>query len=236
MIRGVLFDLDNTLVDFLRMKRLASHEAARAMIGAGADFGVDAEGAGNLLFDHYLAHGIESDDAFASFLGKHNRARLGYGQSVHDRILAAGIHSYLRAKDLFLTPYPGVRKTLVELSRRGLRLGVVTDAPRLKGWQRLVAIGIAEFFDVVIAFEDTGARKPSVLPFRAAVEALQFKPYEILMVGDWPERDIAGAREVGLKTALAAYGGRGAHPNHEADAVLSEIGELLTLLEDWGRK
>ena len=33
-VRAVLFDLDNTLVDFLRMKRTASDAAARAMIAA----------------------------------------------------------------------------------------------------------------------------------------------------------------------------------------------------------
>src|SRR5687767_13503109 len=114
MIKGVLFDLDNTLVDFLRMKRIASDEAARAMIGAGANFGRSVEDAGQALFEHYLAHGIESDDAFSSFLERFNENRLGYGQSVTDKILAAGIMAYLRAKDVFLTPYPGVRRTLVE--------------------------------------------------------------------------------------------------------------------------
>lgn len=236
MIRGVLFDLDNTLVDFMRMKRLASHEAARAMVGAGADFGVDADRAGDLLFEHYLEHGIESDDAFASFLAKHNQARLAYGQSTAEKALAAGIQAYLRAKDLFLTPYPGVRRTLVELVRRRVRLGVVTDAPRLKGWQRLVAIGIADFFDVVITFEDTGTRKPGPAPFRAAVDALDLKPFEVVMVGDWPERDIEGAKNLGLRTVWAEYGGRAVVGAHGADASIPSIDGLLTLLADWERQ
>lgn len=229
----MLFDLDNTLVDFLRMKRLASLEAARAMVGAGADFGVGAEEAGELLFKHYLEHGIESDDAFASFLQKHNRARLAYGQSRTEKVLAAGIWAYLRAKDLFLTPYPGVRRTLVELSRKGLKLGVLTDAPRLKAWQRLVAIGVADFFDVVVTFDDTGNAKPHAAAFRAAVDALGLKPFEVLMVGDWPERDIAGARELGLKTAFAEYGGRVTDGAHGADGNLRSIEELVPLLGAW---
>lgn len=236
MIRGVLFDLDNTLIDFLRMKRMASHEAARAMIEAGADFGVDADPAGDLLYQHYLEHGIESDDAFASFLAKHNRARLAYGQSRNEKMLASGVQTYLRAKELFLTPYPAVRKALVDLTRRQLRLGVLTDAPRLKAWQRLVAVGLAEFFDVVVTSEDTSARKPSAAAFRAAVEALDLKPYEILMIGDWPERDIVGAKELGLKTAFAAYGGRTVDGDHGADAVLNSMDELIPLLEEWKQR
>jgi putative hydrolase of the HAD superfamily len=231
MIRGVLFDLDNTLVDFLRMKRLASAEAARAMVAAGANFPFDEEQAGAELFAHYLDHGIESDDAFRTFLEKHNRSRIAYGLSVQDRILAAGIQSYLRAKDLFLTPYPGVRRTLVELVRRGIRLGVVTDAPRLKGWQRLTQLGLAEFFDVVVAFDDTGSRKPDPAPFRAAVEALGLRPFEILFVGDWPERDVQGARALGLKTAFARYGRPHAGDGHGADAELEGLPDLIPLLD-----
>lgn len=235
MIRGVLFDLDNTLVDFLRMKRIASHEAARAMIGAGAEFSRSMEAAGDDLFDHYLSHGIESDDAFESFLEKNNEARLGYGQSVNDRILAAGVQAYLRAKDVFLTPYPGVRRTLVELMRRQIRLGVLTDAPRLKGWQRLQSLGLAEFFDVVYTFGDTQKHKPDGLPFKLAVEALSLRPFEVVMVGDWPEKDVRGAKEAGLRTALAAYGGRKPHDVHVADAHLEKIDDLLTVLDGLNR-
>lgn len=235
MIKGVLFDLDNTLVDFLRMKRLASEEAARAMIGAGAQFNIPAEEAGQRLYEHYLEHGIESDDAFQSFLEKYNESKLAWGQSVPEKILAAGIQAYLRAKDVLLTPYPGVRRTLVELTRRGMRLGVVTDAPRLKGWQRLMSLGIAEFFEVVFTFDDTNQRKPHALPFQRAVEALGLKPHEVIMVGDWPERDVEGARNVGLKTAWAAYGGRANQDNHGADAALQTLPDLLDVLEEWKR-
>jgi putative hydrolase of the HAD superfamily len=235
MIRGVLFDLDNTLVDFLRMKRLASAEAARAMVAAGADFPFDDDEAGARLYDHYLEHGIESDDAFSTFLAKHNQTRLAYGLSVQDRILAAGIQTYLRAKDLFLTPYPGVRRTLVELARRQVRMGVVTDAPRLKGWQRLTQLGLAEFFDAVVTFDDTQNLKPDPAPFKAAVEALGLKPFEVLFVGDWPDRDIAGARAVGLKTAFARYG-RPHAEDHGADVELASISDLLDELETLARK
>lgn len=226
MIRGVLFDLDNTLVDFLRMKRLASAEAARAMVAAGADFPFDADEAGTRLFEHYLEHGIESDDAFETFLSKHNRARLSYGLNVQDRVLAAGVQTYLRAKDLFLTPYPGVRRTLVDLTRKGMRMGVVTDAPRLKGWMRLNQLGLAEFFEVVVTFEDTSRRKPDPAPFQKAVDALQLKPYEILFVGDWPERDVAGAKAVGLKTAFARYGRPDLQGDHGADWDLHNLADL----------
>jgi putative hydrolase of the HAD superfamily len=236
VIRGVLFDLDNTLTDFMRMKRLASMEAARAMAAAGADFGTDPETAGQDLFTHYLEHGIESDDAFLRFLEKRNTSTLAWGQSRRDRILAAGIEAYMQAKAVFLQPYPGVRRTLVELTRRQVRLGVLTDAPRLKAWQRLTHLGLAEFFDVVVTSDDTGLQKPHPVPFKTAVEALGLKPYEVLMVGDWAAKDIVGAREYGLKTALAVYGAHDPDgPTLEPDFMVHEVGDVLKFLEELAR-
>ena len=38
MIKAVVFDLDNTLIDFMRMKNTAVEAATKAMIDAGLDF------------------------------------------------------------------------------------------------------------------------------------------------------------------------------------------------------
>lgn len=205
------------------------------MVSAGADFPWPIEETAKRLYDHYLEHGIDSDDAFATFLSQHNRARLSYGQNVRDRILASGIHAYLRAKDLFLTPYPGVRKTLVELARKNVRCGVVTDAPSLKGWQRLVHLGLSEFFSVVVTHGDTGKLKPDPAPFQAALDALALRPHEVLFVGDWPERDIQGAAALGLRTCFARYGRPDHTGPHGAQHAIDHVGDLLTLLEDGGR-
>jgi putative hydrolase of the HAD superfamily len=38
MIKAIVFDLDNTLIDFMRMKNTAVEAATKAMIDAGLDF------------------------------------------------------------------------------------------------------------------------------------------------------------------------------------------------------
>ena len=55
--------------------------------------------------------------------------------------------------------YPHVQMTLLELAKRGIRLGVVSDAPRAQVWQRLCSLGLQHVFDVVVTFDDTQARK-----------------------------------------------------------------------------
>lgn len=217
MLKAILFDLDMTLIDFMKMKRLASNEAAKAMVRSGLKMPVkEAE---KKLFEVYLKEGIESNTAFSRFLKENN--------AYSERVLAAALNAYLRTKYDHLHTYPDVEPTLKELKRRGLKLAIVTDAPRLKAFQRLDAMGVADLFDAVVGFEDTGTAKPSKLPFRKALKLLNVKPDEALHVGDWPERDVLGARSIGIRTCLARYGfhmGKYIRPDYE-------IGKFSDLLE-----
>jgi HAD superfamily hydrolase (TIGR01549 family) len=226
-LRAVLFDLDNTLLDFWRLKRMASDAAARAMVAAGADFSFSSDEAGDILFGEYVED-IEGDRVFERFLRKHHQQRLHLSQHMLDKITAAAVNAYQRAKTVHLEPYPTVRRTLLELTRRGLRMGVVTDAPRFKAYQRLDSAGLTDYFDFVITRTDHGEVKPHERPFREALDLLEMTPPEVLMVGDWPERDMAGAKAAGLRTAWAQYGHNGLDDAPaEADFVLERFADLL---------
>ena len=217
MIKAVLFDLDQTLIDFLGMKKKASKKAATAMIRAG--LGLDKRKAGRQLFDFYLKHGIDSDTAFTKFIKKVH-GKLDY------KILAAGINAYLSAK--LIGPYPNVRPTLKKLKKRRIRIGIVTDAPVLKAWKRLNAMGLDDMFDIVVAFEDTKKKKPHKLPFKLALKKLRLRPEEVLFVGDNPEKDINGAKRADMKTVFARYGGR---KKCRADYTINDIKEILDIIK-----
>lgn len=195
MLKAITFDLDMTLQDFMKFKREGTKAAAKAMIKAGLKMPLNK--LEKELFSFYLKD-IEGDRVFENFLKKK--------EIKSEKILAVGINAYIKAKLDYLKPYPGVKATLVKLGKKGLKLGVITDAPRLKAYQRLDMIGIADYFDFVVGFEDTNRIKPSKLPFRKALKILGFKSSEVMHVGDWPERDIKGAKQMGMKTCLANYG------------------------------
>jgi putative hydrolase of the HAD superfamily len=86
-------------------------------------------------------------------------------------------------------------------------------------------------FDHVIAFEDTGTLKPSGQPFRELLARMGMTAGEVLMVGDWPERDMVGASKVGIRTVFARYGDTKSTTHSGADYEIDDIIELLPILE-----
>ena len=221
MVKAILFDLDNTLIDFMKMKRASCEAAVEAMISAGVR--LDKEKALRVLYELYDTHGYEHQMIFQKFLRKLNH-KIDY------RILASGIVAYRKVQLGFLEPYSRVVPTLIKLKERGLKLAIVSDAPRLKAWIRLVEMKIQDFFDVVVCFEDTRQRKPSRLPFERAVMLLGVSPKDCLMVGDWPERDIQGAKALGMKTVFARYGAMKPVRSSGADYEIASIDQLLAVV------
>jgi putative hydrolase of the HAD superfamily len=227
VIRAIVFDLDNTLVDFMSMKKLAVKAAIDAMIDAGLP--LDRDDAEREIFAIYDREGIEYQRVLDDLL----ETRMG---AVDHKILAAGIVAYRRAREAALVLYPHVTVTLMTLIKRGLKLGVVSDAPRREAWLRLCYLNLHHMFDVVVTYEDTGERKPSPAPFRLVLERLGVEPAEALMVGDWPERDVVGAMQLGMRTAFARYGDTFGTVHSGADYDLKDLQQLVEIVELMGER
>ena len=223
MIKAIIFDLYNTLLDFVKMKQFAVKAAITAMIEAGLD--VDEEKAYKDIFDLYVEKGWENQQVFDDYLNQ----TVG---KVSNKILAAGIVSYRRAREATLLVYPNVNKTLIELIKMGIRLSVVSDAPSREAWMRLYYLNLHHVFDPVLTFDDTGVRKPSPKPFEMALDIIQAKPDEVLMIGDWPERDVVGAKQIGMKTIFARYGDTFGTVDSGADWDVNDIYDLVDIVKE----
>jgi putative hydrolase of the HAD superfamily len=221
LIRAVIFDLDNTLVDFMKMKRRAIEEAIPAMIDAGLELSV--EESNKVIDEIYREQGIEYQQVFDAFLQR-------VLKKVDYKILSAGIVAYRRAREAALIPYPHVYSTLNKLLKLGIKMGILSDAPVKEAWLRLAYLNFHHIVDAVVTFEDTGQRKPHSAPFLAILEKLNVKAEEAIMVGDWAERDIIGAANVGMKTAFARYGDTFDTKSHNADYELNDVNELIDIV------
>lgn len=221
-IKAVLFDLDNTLVDFMRMKKLAVEVAVEHMINAGLPG--EKQQLIDEIFKIYRRTHIESQKALEELIIN----KVGY---LDYKILSSGIIGYQRGRDLSTYPYPRVIPVLKELIKMGLSIGTISDAPAEQCYNRLARLHLLDWMDVVITYNDTGEYKPSPKPFLLALERLKLQPKEVLYVGDWPERDIVGAKTVGMITAFARWG---EHPDAKdtgADFDLKSIDEVVDVVK-----
>tara|TARA_B100001250_G_scaffold318482_1_gene281120 strand:+ start:9 stop:689 length:681 start_codon:yes stop_codon:yes gene_type:complete len=222
MIKAVIFDLDNTLLDFMNMKSQAVISGINGMIEAG--FQIDKDYAYKNIFKIYESKGWEYQEVFDDFILS-EIGKLDY------KILASGIVAYRKAKEASLILYPNVNSTLITLSKLGLKLGVVSDAPSREAWMRICSVNLHHIFDAVVTFHDTGMHKPSPEPFRKISLLLEVIPEESIMIGDWPERDVIGAKKLGMKTAFAKYGDVFGTKESGADYDIMNINEVIDIIK-----
>lgn len=222
MIRAVIFDLDNTLLDFIKMKKSAISAAVAGMIEAGLD--VEPEKAFDDIISLYKSKGWENQEIFDHYLEE----KMG---KVDHKFLAAGIVSYRRAREASLMLYPNVLRTLVALAKMGVKLVVISDAPTREAWLRIYYLNLHHLFDLVLTFDDIGERKPSTKGFKIVMGKLGLRPDEVIMVGDWPERDMVGASKLGIRTIYAKYGDPSETEESGADWDVDNILQVVDIVK-----
>jgi putative hydrolase of the HAD superfamily len=138
------------------------------------------------------------------------------------------------------TPMPGVEAfedaepVLTELRRRGYKIGLITNS-FLPMWMRDVELrhyGFLDSFDARLASGDVGYLKPHPVIFERMLALLETGAERTLFVGDRPANDIAGANEVGMISVLM----KPPHLDRPLDGVkpdytIERLSELLLLLE-----
>lgn len=119
-----------------------------------------------------------------------------------------------------IKPFPGLRDALSEARDKGYILAALSDFPI---GSKLKALGIDDLISFRASTEDFGALKPSVRPFRMMLSELGVKPEEALYTGDSCSKDIDGARNAGMHTALISHSVR---VYNNADIIFSSWAEF----------
>ncbi len=192
-VEAVLFDMDNTLFDFVH----AQLRACKAVIlHLGLPHPADA------LFSYFRrpVHGFEHHNNILDFLSDNGVFTA--------RAFAECCAIYDSQKVGAIIPYPGIEPVLEVLCGYGLPLAVVTDAPNGNAVKRLDKAGLLSYFTEVISPEQSGAAKPNPASFRLAISRLNVAVENTVVVGDSIRRDIEPAQQLGMTAIYAKYGDR----------------------------
>ena len=197
MIRAVLFDLDDTLVDH--------QEASRAaIVGVRERFAAlqsrpleDLVRENQRVLDamhHEVAIGTR--DVADARIERYRRLFAYAGAGTERASAAAELHRRL---------YQGSRKCvegaleLVEHLHARLRVAVVTNNTIAEQREKLATFGFAPHVDALVTSEEIGVAKPDARIFRMALERLACEPHEAVMIGDAWVQDVLGATGAGIR-------------------------------------
>lgn len=184
--KGVVFDLDDTLIDHKRWMMDKMRAAAPSL-------------------SHWVAPEVLLRETYAIVEeGHHDRLidlladRLSLG-SHHDRLLEA----YRSGKPEKAWLFPEVVDVLTSLRAAGFRLGLLTDNPPASQRAKLATLPELDgLFDAVVFTREQGAEKPDAAGFLAVAKGIQLAPDALLMVGDNVARDAVGAVGAGFDSCL----------------------------------
>lgn len=129
-----------------------------------------------------------------------------------------------------LEPYPEVLEVLEELRPRYL-LAALSDAQSAWARPELRTVGLESYFTPIVVSGDLGYRKPDPRIFGLALARMHLRPEEAVFVGNDMFRDIYGARQVGLRTVFFATNqGQQRMDGVEAHYNIYRFGELRNAL------
>jgi 2-phosphoglycolate phosphatase len=213
--RVILFDLDGTLLD-----------TAPDMVGA----------LNSLLLENQLAP-LPYDSARASVShGAARLMRLGFPDANPERlaVLQSRFLELYRSRISAETRlFEGMDAVLGELSRRGLRAGIVTNKSARLTDALLEELGLRERFACVVGGDSLSERKPHPLPMVHAAKLACAAPEACIYVGD-AERDVQAAHAAGMRALVATYGYLRADEDWQAwggDGFIEQPVDLLAWLD-----
>ncbi|MEV6217974.1 HAD family hydrolase [Nocardia sp. NPDC051833] len=205
-IRGVLFDVDDTLFDY------SSSEAAGLLAHLRQDGSLDrfADPAAavalwreitELEYTRFVVGELsfpEQQRARArTFL---SRLRGVAPTAVTDPDALAWFTGFAAHRRAAWSAFPDAEPVLRQLAP-GYRLGIVSNAAVPQQQRKLAAVGLLDYFgDRVVCSEEHGAPKPEPSIFLAGCAVLGLAPDEVAYVGDKYAVDAVGAHDAGLRS------------------------------------
>jgi putative hydrolase of the HAD superfamily len=222
-VAAVLFDLDETLFD--------RSSSVRAFVHA-------------QFLKTNLGRPIEAKHIATRFLELDNRGRtskrvvyrtiLGELGIEDDAIGDAMFSEYENNSWQFARLFDGADEMLTSVAELGLPVAIVTNGQTHIQLRSLRALNLDRVVDAYLISEQEGCRKPDAEIFLRAAHRLGVQPEQCIFVGDSPEADIFGPRQVGMKTIWFSNGA--VWPSSfswQADATIRSLREASDIIRDW---
>ncbi len=203
MIQGIVFDLDQTLFDRDQIFRIW---LSRVLAETGVDLSHDQE---------LLELDAEGYSDRATLL-----KRIAERCAWHEASPTARRERFARELVASITPEPAL-PTFLNGLRAHYQLGLLTDGmPDIQD-AKIDRLGIRACFDDIVITGSQGHPKPAREAFEVFLQRWRLPAARICMIGDHDERDITGARAIGMQTIWISNSSSWQHPSPPPRSVPS---------------
>ncbi len=229
MLKGVVFDFDDTLTDFMLA---TSKTEAFISLEMQKNHKVNAF---QFLhrFNYWRLKLSGSIDKPSK--PRHNSRALWFSKVFKELNIEEDPEvwefKYWRLVNKHIKCFPNALHVLKVFKNSDLKTGLVTDSDGKKIFKqkRIAKLGLKTFFDVVIMSDDVGVNKPSVKVFKALCESLNLNPEELVIIGNDPVRDLKNSKNLGFTTVWTVQSWFDARTYDFVDFKIEKIQDLLRL-------
>ena len=195
-VLGVLFDLDDTLLDHTSAAATAVLQLVRSVPDWRDDDATTLTRWQDLEAEHFARYSADEIS-----MSDQRRARIRSFLALDgapDQVLDGWFDAYLQTYREGWRAIPGAPEVVLGLLDADYRVGVLTNGQGAQQRAKLAAIGLTDPRLVVCVSEELPAPKPSPAAYEAACAALGLAPEQVLRVGDHRTNDVDAARAAGL--------------------------------------
>lgn len=246
-LKGILFDFDDTLIDWsgvdldwreVETKRLSGVHAYLNRNTLTFDVPIQT------LVTHYMDN---TKSAWAE--GRSTLRAPNMPEVLYATLIELGLPKDKLDREAVLEAYgwgvvegtvvfPDVPKMLEELRANDIKIGIVTNAsqPMAMRDAELISHRLIDYFDMCrISAADAGYLKPHPKIFEYALDIIGTSPDETLFIGDNPIADIAGAQSAGMRAILRVKKSTQKMISGliVPDGAINSMDELPHLLDEW---
>lgn len=212
MIECVLFDLDGTIID------------TNELIINSFMYALKENGLAPLTREEIIPH-----------MGTTLQQQIKVFSGIDDisGVLEKSYRSYnTKYHDELVRSFPQVNETMEELSRRGIKMGIVTTKIRPTTIKALEMFDLLKYMDTIVTVNDVTEPKPHPEPVLTAVHNLGVDPRKTLMVGD-SAVDIQSAKAAGVYAAGVAWSLKGEDTlrKYDPDYIIYHMKDIIEIVE-----
>lgn len=223
MIKAVLIDVDDTLLDFKKSAEVSIKKSARERKVSIPDDIIETFVRHNDGWWHKIERGEITKAELRLYRWKGIFEELGIvtdGPTFDDLFKKNLREAYVKVE--------GAEDLVKYLSK--YRIYVASNAHD-EDYQRarLKGAGLLDYFDRLFVSGAVGANKPTKQFFDSCMEAMRVEPHEVVMVGDSLTADIEGAKAYGYHTVWFDKYAKG--KGNEADHVAKSLYEVIEIFK-----